>query len=295
MRDYVGSTVHQQETDYKIIKSLLPFIHHNTFLDIGAERGTFAEFLINEGYTGACFEPLPKHAATLEKLSQKTGCLFSNAAISDKDGIASFHIASDEKGEPLDYFHSLELLQNDARVTHNRSITVNCRTLNSLLAENYFDKQVGILKVDTEGNDLRVLTGATHLQCDLIICEFFTPGLYAGWEKAHPQGLINAAKNMGFDNYLSIARIDEFEQVTLNTKNFLDKQWGNLIFISNDVFARAMPDILTILTQMEFELLSQFVNVANTLKNEINVLRSACEDRLNLINHLNLEINTRNS
>ena len=53
--------LYAQETEFTILDSLLPVLRGKTFLDIGAEKGSFAKFLLDRGLTGAVFEPLPGH------------------------------------------------------------------------------------------------------------------------------------------------------------------------------------------------------------------------------------------
>src|SRR6476660_3558173 len=103
-----NTAAHQQDTDLEIILSLAPFIEHKSFIDIGAEKGIFAEAFASIGLSGTLFEPLPKHKEVLESLVSKTNSTFFPYAIDIQDGSADFHIACDENNVPLDYFHSLQ-------------------------------------------------------------------------------------------------------------------------------------------------------------------------------------------
>src|SRR5581483_6237029 len=157
----------------------------------GAEQGEFSRYLAGRGFKGLAVEPLPQHASVLNTLTQTSTIRYLAIAIDQEDRNATFHIACDESGQPLNYFHSLQKLDNDPRVKHSKSIEVTCRSLASLHAEGSVEKNIGVLKIDTEGNDLRVLCGLGSVRADVLMCEFFTEGIYNGWTDANPNRLIN--------------------------------------------------------------------------------------------------------
>lgn len=268
--------LYQQQTDFEVIETLLPFLENKTFLDIGAELGTFTEFLSSKHMRGTFFEPLPKFADHLQQLAQKTQCHFLSYAIDQTDRQADFYMACDEQNQSMDYFSSLHPLADDKRIQHKKVATVTCRSLNSLLQEGLIAKHIGIIKIDTEGNDLNVLKGMSVIHADILMCEFFMPGIYNGWELGHPQGLIEAAKQLGFNHYIAIKRIDEYEMTSIDNAFFLDKQWGNLIFIKDNIFAAARIELDNLVSNKEIELLTKVVSNTENLRQE-------CKARLDLI------------
>lgn len=243
--------LYAQETEFTILGSLLPVLRSRTFLDIGAEKGSFGKFLLERNYTGSLFEPLPDHQPALEVLAARTGAKFFPIAVDREDRIAQFHIATDEKGQNVDYYHSLRKISHDERVRHTKTIEVQCRSLASLAAAGEIPKEVGILKTDTEGNDLAVMQGIGTVQAEVLICEFFTEGLYAGWEEAHPRGLIARAEQMGFSQYLAIKRWEGQELVSQKPAVFLPRQWGNLIFMRLHIFRDAQDSLQKIVAASE--------------------------------------------
>lgn len=235
MSDTNQQDLYQQNTELEFLNAILPYLQSKNFVDIGAEKGSFARFLMDKGFNGQLFEPLPKHYAVLKKIIEHTNSQVFNYAIDANDGEASFHIACDENGEIHDYFHSLQLMEGDSQVKHQKSIPVTCRSLDSLVAEKIVPQIVGILKTDTEGNDLRVLQGMSKLSAEIIMCEFFTKGLYSGWEQATPEGLIAEAKRKGFGEYIAIIRHGQDEIIAYKPTLFLERQWGNLIFFKDEL------------------------------------------------------------
>ena len=297
--------LYAQETEFKILSILLPYLKNRTFIDIGAEKGSFAKQLMETGFRGTLFEPCPKHHKDLIQLTENSGSVFFDFAIDIKDREASLHIAVDEHGEPLDYYHSLHYLPDDLRVNHQKEIPVHCRSLESLLNEGVIRKDIGILKIDTEGNDLQVIQGMAGVLPQVLICEFFTQGLYAGWSSAAPEGLIAAVKNaLGYDHYMAVKRLDNVELVSFGPAVFLEKQWGNLIFIHNELYQTAFKELQQAVISSEkyiFEMAgkndAQIRAVLNEtrkqLTEKIDALYRVCDERLELIHFLTEEAEKR--
>ncbi len=234
----VDNNLLSQETDSRLLADFLPHIKKN-YVDVGAEKGSFARFLMAHGLHGVCFEPLPKHAPALDALARSGAAQHYAFAIDQEDGQAEFHIACDEAGNPLDYFHSLQRLEDDPRVRHRQKLAVTCRSLASLCAEGLVEEHLGVLKIDTEGNDLRVLRGLGPVRADVVICEFFTPGIYKGWEEADPVGLLREARRLGYDWWLALRRRGDAELISLCPTAFSEREWGNLFFVRAPVFEAA--------------------------------------------------------
>jgi FkbM family methyltransferase len=243
--------LYAQETEFSILAALLPALKARTFLDIGAEKGTFAKFLLGHGFTGAMFEPFPGHQPELAALAASSGAKFFPCAVDRTDRTAQFHLACDENHQPVDYYHSLLKIEHDDRVRHEQVIDVPCRSLASLAAAGEIPTDIGILKTDTEGNDLAVMQGLGPVQAEVLICEFFTEGLYRGWEEAHPRGLIARAEQLGFSQYLAIKRWEGQELVSLKPAVFVPKQWGNLIFMRLRIFKDAAEPLQKIVAASE--------------------------------------------
>jgi len=244
-----------QETEIKVLEALLPHVQ-KSFVDVGAEKGALAQFLAERGFHGLCLEPLPKHAEALAALAAKFGVRHLAVAVDEHDGEAEFHLACDDKGQPLDFFHSLQPLRNDARVQHQQKLHVKCRSLASLCAEGLIERELGVLKIDTEGNDLRVLRGAGSVRADVMLCEFFTRGIYNGWEEAAPRGLIAQAQQLGYEWWIAVRRRDAAELVSLGTTAFVDREWGNLIFMQKPVFDAARQELGELVLESEKRLLA---------------------------------------
>jgi FkbM family methyltransferase len=255
-----------QDLEMGLLRTLAPCLSSRTFIDVGAERGAVAAAMMSLGLQGVLFEPLPRHFASVSRLVAERGGAAYPYAIDERDGERDFHVATDEKGNELDYYHSLQRLDGETKFSHSRQIRVRCRSIASLLAEGVVPKAVGVLKTDTEGNDLAVLKGLGSLRPELIVCEYFTEGLYAGWESARPELAIELLASLGYRRYVVIKRMDEFEYWAASPAGFLPGQWGNLFFVSDALYARAEAVIAGFLGQAE--------------ETFIGRMRSICADRV---------------
>lgn len=250
MGDYLG-----QDLEVDLIKTIAPFVRQAFFVDIGAEKGSFASLMFSLGMRGALFEPMSRHHVPLAEMAAANDSKAHPYAIDERDGARDLYVASDADGKELDFFHSLHKLGAEKRFQHSKSIPVICRSIESLVAAKVIPEAVGILKTDTEGNDLFVLRGLGGLRPELIICEYFTEGLYSGWESARPELAIDLLRPKGYTHYLATKRVGEFEYCTASPTGFLPSQWGNLFFLSDQLFAVAEMEIGKFLTEVESRLI----------------------------------------
>lgn len=271
--------LYAQETEFALLEALLPHIRSKTFLDIGAEKGTFTRFLAARNLKGYMFEPFPGHHAALRDLAPQAEAVFFPYAVDAEDRKATFHVAYEENGQPSDYYHSLHKIESDDRVRHAKSIDVQCRSLASMAEKGEIPREIGILKTDTEGNDLAVMNGLGSVQADVLICEFFTEGLYRGWELAHPTGLIARAEQLGFSQYIAIKRWEGHELVSLKPAVFLPKQWGNLIFVRLKVFREAQEAIQKLVAKSERHLMEAVTNLTRATLEKEAVIQSLLQER----------------
>lgn len=243
--------VEQLDASFLIVQTLLPFIKNKTFVDIGAGKGVFAKLLMDNDFSGTLFEPLPKYHSQLKNVISQTDYQFYPYAIDDKDRIADFYFANDFTNWSFD---SRYYLSNDTDVRYKKTMSVICRSLDSLIREGVVAEHIGILKTEVRGSDLRVLQGMDNLNPEIIYCEFFMPDAYIDWEHAEPYKLIEQAKSLGFKNYIAIKRVNEFAFVSLNPKVFIEGQRGNLIFIQDDIFTQCAAQLEKVIISSEAKL-----------------------------------------
>ena len=275
----MSHNLYQQNTELELMELLIPFLMNQSFLDIGAEQGEFTRFFSHHGLKGVFFEPLPQRAAELTVLAKETECTYSQYAIDSYNHTADFYCAFDQADIDTQHFSSLHPLQNDRRIRHKKICTVECKSLNSLLEEGFIPQTIGIIKIDTEGNDLNIMKGMDKISPEILMCEFFMPDLYSGWEMGHPEVLIQQANQLGFNHFCAIKRMDDYEFVSLDHDHFVDKQWGNLIFLSDKIYKAAEQQVTSYLHKKED------IRSAIFLK-KIEELQKICDERLIVIDNL---------
>ena len=288
MNDLLG-----QDAEMALLRGLTRHIISKTFVDVGAERGAVASTLFSCGLSGVLFEPLPKHFDELNALVEANKSKVFPWAMAEADDTRKFFVATDLQGNELDHFQSLERIESDPRFQHGRTFDVVCRSIASLIDEGVLEANVGVLKTDTEGRDLSVLQGMGSMRPELVICEFFTAGLYAGWHNAEPELAIDHMRNIGYSRYVACKRVERFENCVMGPCDFLQSQWGNLFFFSDDLFTRAELTIAAFLGSRERNMVDYWTKIEDdrvAKESIISDLSVALAARLIAIETLDAEV-----
>jgi hypothetical protein len=97
---------------------------------------------------------------------------------------------------------------------------------------------------------------------EVVLCEYFTEGLYPGWSEARPQLAIELMQSRGYGRYVATKRSGEFEYCSASPAGFLPRQWGNLFFLRDDLFAAAQDSLVAFLAKVEARLLEKIERIA---------------------------------
>ncbi|MCW2388408.1 FkbM family methyltransferase [Sphingobium sp. B11D3B] len=159
-----------RQHQYGEIVSLRRLIAHfgiDCVIDVGANAGQYATMLRKDvGFRGTIlsFEPHPEVCAKLVEIAGKDAQWHvHNIALSDRDGEATFHLMA------ADQFSSLNAPQDGLeqifaeRNKVTRTVHVPCARLDTLLPdlEPARDAKAILLKMDTQGHDAQVWSGAS--------------------------------------------------------------------------------------------------------------------------------------
>lgn len=269
-----------QDTEIKLINRLCPYLANRSFIDIGAEKGVFALTLLEQGLSGVLFEPMPRHFPILKELVAKhADAKLCTCAITNIDTRQQFNVATNTNGEELDFYHSLQKADAPEIFTHSKSFEVECRSLQSLAERGEIPFELGILKTDTEGNDLNVLRGLGSLYPELVICEYFSQGLYNGWSEGGPEIIIEYMRGLGYVTYLATKRIGSLEFIGVNTALFQDKQWGNLFFFREDFYMKTKSVIDECVMLNEEDLSGKFNKINAELEDKETVIQQLISEK----------------
>lgn len=156
------------------LKKLLDHLNIDCVFDVGANSGQYATMLRTRvGYCGLIisFEPNPKLIGELRKKSQSDPLwIIKDIALSNTDGPQTFNIMVEDQFSSFKSPTTAEY-SGLSHLNHVKEVsTVQCHQLdtifNDLKREHKFQRP--FLKMDTQGNDLAVLSGARKSLTEIL-------------------------------------------------------------------------------------------------------------------------------
>jgi FkbM family methyltransferase len=285
-------TLYGQEPEVRLLSTLLARLEHRSVIDVGAERGDVADELLRAGAQELyAFDPHPDNARSLRARFQADPRVHvGECAVSDSDGAAELHVSIGPDGERLPYGHTLLERPNTDEIAWRDTLTVNRRSLGSLIESGEAPAQTGILKVDTEGHDLAVILGIGSLQADIVMVEHWedlTHGLgRCPWML---DDLLAALRPRGFSHFAFIVHRAEFVTLKWDDGAVESDAMGNLVFIHDRVLARVMPDVLECageLAELAVRVGDGYRRAAADRLELLEELKHTAEERLALIDEL---------
>ena len=138
----------------------------NFSIDIGANVGKYTKLLLAETNSEViAFEPLPKAFEELKEIEKNFSSRLNvyNFGIGNKNSNLELNYST-EKSELASFIQDLDKLSFvDSK--NNKKIIVEVMTLDSFFKkyeQTYKEKEIDLLKIDTEGFELEVLNGASE-------------------------------------------------------------------------------------------------------------------------------------
>lgn len=133
-------------------------------LDIGANKGQFAQELFEAGYSGkiASFEALPDAYAQLTaaaSLSQGSWIVGPRVALSDRTGVARFHITEADTASSL-FAPGEEMVSSSPQTRLTETIEVPTARLDDALRNIPISAANCFVKMDVQGAEALVMAGA---------------------------------------------------------------------------------------------------------------------------------------
>lgn len=169
----------------KLIR-LISLTDKQTFVDAGANIGSFSEKLRGDfpGATIYAFEPTPVAFKALEaKLGSDPQVHLFNAALWDVDGEMDFEVHENSAtSSPYSRYRAgRRYYSADDKITEE--IKVKAHSLDHMRAVQGI-RHIDFIKLDTQGSELRIFSGAKNLlreqKIDVIYTEFFLVPHYQG-------------------------------------------------------------------------------------------------------------------
>jgi FkbM family methyltransferase len=237
-----------QEPEARLLGAFLSRLDNRTVIDVGAERGAFAEQMLRAG-SGEIHlvEPEPENVAFLRaQFGGDARVTVHEYALTDRDGeTVELHKSVTPAGEPVSFGHTLLDRPGTEEVLWRDVVEVPARSLQSLVGTGELPGRVGILKVDTEGYDLAVVTAMGALECDVVMVEHWTdlPNSLGPcpWDSSD---MVSALGPRGFSNFAFVEHRGEFPLLRWNDGKPPVGSFGNLVFLHDRALARLLPDVL---------------------------------------------------
>ncbi|MDB9416612.1 FkbM family methyltransferase [Microcystis aeruginosa] len=239
-----------QDLDIELMTYLYSYLPHRLAVDVGANRGDVSSRLLQAGYQVYAFEPFP---AVIDKLKNRLGDhpnfrLFP-FALGSENQTQELHIATDETPDntyqDASFYNSLTKHSLSEGLVFTDTIPVTVKTLASLHDGEELPKDIGLVKIDTEGFDLEVIKGMGNYRYPVVVAEFWDQNFPFGRSGAMNQlpDLVNAMKARDYHWHLVIYRIWGSSDVSYycNSAYSLDNSWGNVFFFQDySVFHQAL-------------------------------------------------------
>jgi FkbM family methyltransferase len=295
-----------QEPEARLLATFISRLENRVVIDVGAECGAFTEVMVEAGASEIhAIEPEPRNAQFLrERFGDDPRVSVHEWAINVADGEIELHMSTDAQGAPMTYGHSMLERDDTDEIAWGETITVPGRSLASLSEDGVIPKRVGILKVDTEGNDLAVIAGMGDLESDVVMVEH--------WQDL-PQSLgpcpwtseemISALRQRGFSHFAFVVHRGEFVILQWDDGDVPAGHMGNIIFLHDRVSDRLLVDVLdsaSTLAKISIEKAEMHASAAaerlealEALKRERDVQADAAQARLTLIDELSRDLEAK--
>ncbi len=247
-----GDKDYNENIEIQLMVFLYSFLPYQRAIDVGANKGDVSAELLKAGYEVYAFEPFKP---IFEELSNRLGNELDfhafPLAIGSKNEIRELHIAKDVTESQIhghySLFSSINLHSLPEGLVFSDIISVEVSSIASLHESGNIPKDIGLVKIDTEGFDLEVIRGMGGYRYPVVIAEFWDSNLSFGQSgDIHKlEDLIKEMRDKQYKWYIVIYRImgDDYTwQVSYycNYCHSVENSLGNVFFFQDyEVFSQS--------------------------------------------------------
>ena len=123
-------------------------LKNSLVLDLGANRGDFSKWALDQGATVIAFEPdKDAYLQLIKRLNKFENFFPLNSAVSNKTGISKFYFHMNKKIDPIGFSISSSLIEEKTNIDNSYFNSVLCIDLEVLIKE----LPIKLMKIDIEG------------------------------------------------------------------------------------------------------------------------------------------------
>jgi FkbM family methyltransferase len=239
-----------QDIDIELVTYLYSYLPNNFAIDIGANKGDVSSRLLQAGYHVYAFEPfLPVFEKLNARLSDNSNFHAFALALGSANETRDLHIATDRTESKMyqDSTCYSSLMQHSLSegLEFTGVVPVEVRTLESLHNSLELPKEIGLVKIDTEGFDLEVIRGMGSYNYPLVVTEFWDANFPFGRSGAlnYLQDLVAEMRSRNYQWHIVIYRVWGIHDISYycNSSYSIDNSSGNIFFFQDyQVFSQAL-------------------------------------------------------
>jgi FkbM family methyltransferase len=224
-----------QSKENRLFSFLSGRIRCKHMIDVGAHHGSVLEPFLLAGWKVDAFEPVKENRdGLMRKFGSAPNLRVFGEALSNSSGVKELHLALNNDGTLHEFYHSFEELPEDDFHRKGPVRHVKATTLDNLVTEGQLESQVGLLKIDTEGHDLKVLEAASKLDCSVISVEFWNEGHPLGRSPSPPDQIVELLTDRGYPYYVAVAHEPAGDSFYYSSAGFSASSWGNIFFFQTN-------------------------------------------------------------
>jgi len=145
-------------------------LKNSLILDLGANRGDFSKWALDQGATVIAFEPdKDAYLQLIKRLNKFENFFPLNSAVSNKTGLSKFYFHKNKKIDPIGFSISSSLLEEKANIDNSFFNFVLCINLEVLVKE----LPIKLIKIDIEGAEALIWTAIkqNHQNIEYLLLE----------------------------------------------------------------------------------------------------------------------------
>jgi FkbM family methyltransferase len=243
------------DPEFGLMAMLYSFLPSRIALDVGANVGRLSKLLLDAGFVVYAFEPFPKaYDQMMKKMAGESNFKAFPFALGSKDGVLPLHIASgssEGSGDPSLY-NTFAPHAFPEGIALESALDVPVKTIKGLVDATVLPRDIGLVKIDTEGFDFEVVIGLGDLLPPIVVTEFWGDDFVLAKDRdpatpGHPNLLLREMRSRGYWWSLMLFRVNDADgssnivRFTCNSQRVPRNSWGNVFFFrEHEPFVQAL-------------------------------------------------------